>query len=80
MIADVPRLTDFRIEIELFASVGDGHTGLAGSRRRIEFALTMALGFYAIDDGLFVISAAPQYRDSREAIRLRPLIVFRPRS
>jgi hypothetical protein len=67
LIADVPTLTDLRIEAELFrlvASLGDAHTALAGSRRRIEFAMTMPLGFYAFDDGLFVISAAPQYRES----------------
>jgi hypothetical protein len=66
LISDVPTLTDFRIEAELFrlvASLGDGHTELAGSRRRIEFAMTMPLGFYAFDEGLFVISAAPQYRE-----------------
>jgi tetratricopeptide (TPR) repeat protein len=66
LTADVPTLTDSRIEAELFrlvASLGDGHTELAGSRRRIEFAMTMPLGFYVFDDGLFVISAAPQYRE-----------------
>jgi hypothetical protein len=66
LTADVPTLTDRQVEIEIFrllAALGDGHTEMAGSRRRIEFAMTMPLAFYAFDDGLYVIAAAPKYRD-----------------
>jgi hypothetical protein len=66
LIADVPSLTDRQIEIALFrlvAALGDGHTEIEGSRTRIEFAMTLPLGFYVFDDGLYVISAAPKYRE-----------------
>ena len=66
LMADVPTLNDRQVEIEIFrllAALGDGHTEMAGSRRRIEFAMTMPLAFYAFDDGLYVIAAAPKYRE-----------------
>jgi tetratricopeptide (TPR) repeat protein len=66
LAADVPTLGDRRIELELFrlvAALGDGHTEIGGSRRRLEFATSLPLGFYVFDDGLYVISAAPAHRD-----------------
>ena len=66
LIAGVPRMSDPAIEVAMFrlvAGLGDGHTTLQGSRTRPEFALTLPLGFYLFDDGIHVISAAPQYAD-----------------
>jgi Bacterial transcriptional activator domain len=66
LTAGVPKLSDAEIEIALFhlvAALGDGHTAIEGSRSRPEFALTLPLGFYVFDDGLYVISAAPAYAD-----------------
>jgi tetratricopeptide (TPR) repeat protein len=66
LVADVPKLSDSDIEIALFrlvAALGDGHTAIEGSHTRAEFALTLPLGFYVFDDGVYVISAAPAYAD-----------------
>ncbi|HEX4294659.1 MAG TPA: hypothetical protein VHZ29_11030 [Rhizomicrobium sp.] len=66
LIADVPKLGDRDIEVALFrlvAGLGDGHTALLGSHTRIEYALTLPLAFYVFDDGLYVVSAAPDHRD-----------------
>lgn len=62
--ADVPTLSDRAIELALFrlvADVGDGHSAVYGSPKRIEYGLTLPLGFYLFDDGLYVVSAAPAY-------------------
>jgi hypothetical protein len=64
--ADVPKMSDNAIEVALFrlvASLGDGHSAIEGSRTRLEFAMTLPLGFYVFDDGLYVVSAAPKYAD-----------------
>jgi hypothetical protein len=64
LIANVPKMSDGEIEVGLFrlvASLGDGHTTVLGSHTRMEFAMTLPLGFYAFDDGFTVISAAPKY-------------------
>ncbi len=66
LIAGVPKMSDHAVEVALFrlvATLGDGHTALEGSRTRIEFAMTLPLGFYVFQDGLYVISAAPKYAD-----------------
>ena len=66
LLTNVPKLTDGEIEVALFklvATLGDGHTILAGSRRRSEFAVSFPLAFYIFDDGVYVVSAAQQYRD-----------------
>lgn len=64
LIAEVPKSSDLAIETALFrlvASLGDGHTTIEGSTSRPEFALTLPLGFYAFDDGLYIVSAAPSH-------------------
>lgn len=66
LIADVPKLDDRAIELALFelvARLGDGHSAVWGSPSRAEFGLTLPLGFYLFDDGLYVISAAPAHAD-----------------
>jgi hypothetical protein len=66
LIADVPKLGDRAIEIALFrlvAALGDGHSIVAGSRTRIEFALTLPLGFHVFDDGVHIVSAEPKCAD-----------------
>ena len=63
--AQVPMLSDIAIQvalIRLIASLGDGHTELAGLPPHGAPALTLPLAFYIFDDGVHVISAAPQYR------------------
>ena len=64
LIGQVPKMTDREIEVALFklvASVGDGHSTVIASRTRLEYAMTLPLGFYVFDDGFYVISAAPKY-------------------
>jgi len=66
LIAGVPAMSDRAIEIALFrlvAALGDGHTIIAGSRKRLEFAQTLPLGFYVFDDGVRIVSAAPKYAE-----------------
>ena len=66
LVADVPKLGDRDIEVALFrlvAGLGDGHTALLGSHTRIEYAMTLPLAFYVFDDGLYVVSAAPDHKD-----------------
>jgi len=65
LAADVPRLSDRAIELrlmELVASLGDGHTAVWGADRP-EFAMTLPLSLYEFDEGLYVVAAAPKYRD-----------------
>src|SRR5439155_4593634 len=65
LAAEVPRLSDIQIEMRLtrlVAGLGDGHTAVWGSEAR-DFTLTLPLGFYLFDEGLYVISAAPKYKD-----------------
>jgi hypothetical protein len=66
LIADVPAMSDRAIEVTLFrlvAALGDGHTAIVGSRTRLEYALTLPLGFYVFDDGVYIVSAAPGHAD-----------------
>ena len=64
--ADIPRLTDTEVIIELMklmARLGDGHTGLLGSPERADLRRTLPLQFYLFEEGLFVVSADPKYRE-----------------
>lgn len=72
--ASIPALTDTEIAIEmtrLLQKLGDGHTSLYGSRNRRELAQTLPVQFYLFEEGLFVIAAAPRYRDLLGAQILR---------
>lgn len=62
----VPKLTDMQISIELMkllAKLGDGHTGLEGSRVRPEFYLTIPISFYLFQEGLFITASDAKYKD-----------------
>src|SRR5579885_3846397 len=48
--------------MRLVASLGDGHTSVWGARKP-EFALTFPLAFYEFSDGLYIVAAAPQYKN-----------------
>jgi len=61
----VPNLTDAQIAVEmmkLMRKVGDGHSGLLGGMRP-EFLQTLPVQFYMFEEGLFIISADPKYKD-----------------
>lgn len=66
--ADLPKLTDDQIVVRLskiLASLGrgDGHTGLFLAHPRFGYHFA-PLGFYHFSDGIFVKSAAPEYRQA----------------
>jgi hypothetical protein len=70
----IPRLTDMQVTIEmmkLLRQVGDGHTGLLGSRRRADWLQTLPLQFYQFEEGLYIIAADPRYKDLLGAQVLR---------
>ena len=72
--SDIPKLSDTQITIELMklmAKVGDGHTGLLGSAERPEMQQTLPLQFYLFDEGLYVVSADPKYKELLGAQVLR---------
>lgn len=61
----IPQLTDTQIIVELaklMRRVGDGHTGLLGGLRP-EFLQNLPVQFYLFEEGLFIISADPKYKD-----------------
>ena len=61
----IPNLTDAQVVVEfakLLRVVGDGHTGLLGALRP-EFVQTLPVQFYLFEEGLFIISADPKYKD-----------------
>jgi hypothetical protein len=61
----IPKLTDIQIIVEmakLMRKVGDGHSGLMGGRRP-EFLPNLPVQFYLFEEGLFIISADPKYKD-----------------
>jgi len=61
----IPQLTDGQIIVEmmkLMRKVGDGHTGLLGGRRA-EFLQNLPVQFYLFEEGLFIISTDPKYKD-----------------
>lgn len=62
----VPKLTDMQISIELMkllAKLGDGHTGVQGSRERPETFLSVPVKFYLFEEGLFIIAADAKYKN-----------------
>ncbi len=62
---EIPQLTDIQIIVEmakLMRRVGDGHSGLLGGRRA-EFVQNLPVQFYLFEEGLFIISADPKYKD-----------------
>jgi tetratricopeptide (TPR) repeat protein len=70
----IPGLTDMQITIEmmkLLRRVGDGHTGLLGSRRREDWQQTLPMQFYQFEEGLFIIAADPRYKELLGAQVLR---------
>lgn len=61
----IPQLTDGQIIVEmakLMRKVGDGHSGLLGGMRA-EFLQNLPVQFYLFEEGLFIISADPKYKD-----------------
>ncbi|MBV9957708.1 MAG: hypothetical protein JO360_04770 [Acidobacteria bacterium] len=71
---EIPRLTDMQAAIEvskLMAKLGDGHTGLLGSAVRTDFQQTVPVQFYFFKEGLYIIAAAPKYRELLGAQVLR---------
>lgn len=65
LIAQVPKLSDIEIELELMrliASLGDGHSAMWGAQTR-DFGLTLPLAFYLFDEGLYVTAADAKYKD-----------------
>jgi tetratricopeptide (TPR) repeat protein len=61
----IPQLTDSQVIVELaklMRRVGDGHTGLLGGLRA-EFLQNLPVQFYLFEEGLFIISADPKYKD-----------------
>ena len=62
----VPTLTDMQISAELMkllAKLGDGHTGVQGSRERPETYLSVPVKFYLFQEGLFITAADAKYKD-----------------
>ncbi|MGI8640303.1 MAG: TPR end-of-group domain-containing protein [Pyrinomonadaceae bacterium] len=62
---EIPKLTDAQIIVglaKLMRTVGDGHSGLLGGNRP-EFIQTLPVQFYLFEEGLFIISADPKYKD-----------------
>jgi len=70
----IPKLTDAQVGIELsklMAKLGDGHTGILGSKERPEFTQTLPVQFYFFKEGLFIIAADPKYKELLGAQVLR---------
>jgi hypothetical protein len=70
----IPDLTDLQVTIEmmkLLRRVGDGHTGLLGSRSRADWQQTLPMQFYQFEEGLFIIAADPRYKELLGAQVLR---------
>lgn len=62
----IPKLTDMQIQIEmikLMRKIGDGHSWIGGAEKIPEFKQNLPVQFYLFEEGLFIISAAPQHRD-----------------
>jgi tetratricopeptide (TPR) repeat protein len=60
----IPSMADHEIVVELMrivALIGDGHTGVRANQ---EFKSAYPLRLYLFKDGLFVQSAAPEYREA----------------
>jgi hypothetical protein len=62
----IPRLTDGQVVLELtrlVVALGDGHSAVLGSMENPLFLSTLPMQFYWFDEGLFVVSAAPQHKE-----------------
>lgn len=72
--ADIPRLTDMQISIELMKFVakgGDGHTMVFGFWERPEFLQTIPIDTFLFEEGLFITAADSRYQDLLGAQVLR---------
>lgn len=49
--------------MRLMRRVGDGHSGLLGSRERAEWNETIPVLFYMFEEGLFIVAADPKHKD-----------------
>lgn len=61
----IPKLTDGQIIVEiakLMRRVGDAHSGLIGGDRS-DLSQNLPVQFYLFEEGLFIISADPKYKD-----------------
>jgi hypothetical protein len=59
----IDEFTDYEVTaafMQLVASVGDSHTGVMPDRSRLH---TIPLGFYWFDDGIYVVTTAPDNRE-----------------
>ncbi|QNH63082.1 TPR end-of-group domain-containing protein [Hymenobacter sediminicola] len=73
--AAVPRLTDMQLYLELrklTALLGDGHSNIfPGGERLTALCQALPVQFYHFEEGLFIISADPKYRELLGAQVLR---------
>ena len=63
---EIPTLTDVQITIELMKMIrylGDGHSNIFLPVSKPEFRQTLPLQFYLFEEGLYIISADPKYKD-----------------
>ena len=63
---EIPKLTDAEITIELMKMIryiGDGHSNIFLPVSKPEFKQTLPIQFYLFEEGLYIISAAPKYKD-----------------
>jgi tetratricopeptide (TPR) repeat protein len=63
---EIPRLSDAQIIIELMKAVrfiGDGHSNIFLPTSRPEFKQTLPVQFYFFEEGLFIISSDPKYKE-----------------
>ena len=62
----IPKLTDVQITIELMKMIryiGDGHSNIFLPVAKPEFRQTLPLQFYLFEEGLYIISADPKYKE-----------------
>jgi len=63
---EIPKLTDTQITIALMKMIryiGDGHSNIFLPVSKPEFKQTLPIQFYLFEEGLYIISADPKYKD-----------------
>jgi len=63
---EIPKLTDSQITIELMKMIryiGDGHSNIFLPISKPEFKQTLPVQFYLFEEGLYIISADPKYKE-----------------
>ena len=63
---EIPKLTDTQITIELMKMIryiGDGHSNIFLPVSKPEFRQTLPVQFYLFNEGLYIISADPKYKE-----------------